>query len=135
VVVVVSFGLVARHPMDQTDLDMKSSDAVDVIRPQHWLELSTFLGVKPDRLRQQMCLWFTVLGELGYTLQATGANHRTTPTRPANVSFVAVYEAVEAALHEVATRRAAGERVSDQAETRAIAASVLSCVTTPASGE
>jgi hypothetical protein len=121
--------------MDPADLDMKSSGAVDVVRPQHWIELSTYLGVGEEQLRRTMRLWFTVLGELGYTLVATGANHRTVPERPPDVSYVAVYEAVEAALNEIAGRRAAGERVSDQAETRAIAASVLSCVTAPASGE
>lgn len=114
---------------------MVEHSPIDVVRPQHWSELSDYLGVKPNQVRNTMKLWFGLLSELGYDLVAVGAN-RDSPRRPPpakhvaapTVSYSAVYHAVESGLFEVTARRAEGTRVSDQAEIRAIVASVMSCL-------
>jgi hypothetical protein len=115
---------------------MVEHSPIDVVRPQHWGELSDYLGVKPNQVRNTMKLWFGLLSELGYDLVATGANRKpprrptpadVPPAPPAPPAFTAIYQAVETGLFEVTTRRAHGERVSDQAEIRTIVASVMSC--------
>lgn len=107
---------------------------VEVIREQHWLELAEYLGMKPGKAKATLELWFKLLRELGYTLVATGTNERA--GRPARVPDAAppapapaievskLYAAVEGALLDVTVRRQEGERVSDQAEVRAIVGAV-----------
>lgn len=118
----------------------RTPTAIDVIRDQHWLELGDYLGQKPAKIKSTMKLWFTVLAELGYDLVATGANRQTprppatTSPSPPDVAYIDMYHAVEEALIDVASRRNAGERISDQAEVRAIVGRVLACIADTASG-
>lgn len=119
----------------------RAPTAVDVIRDQHWLELSDYLGVKPAGLKSTMKLWFTILAELGYDLVATGVNRQVPrasrsdqPAELPEVPYTEMYHAVEEALIDVASRRSRGERISDQAEVRAIVAKVLACIADIASG-
>jgi hypothetical protein len=112
-----------------------------VIREQHWLELGDYLGQKPSRIRSTMELWFGILAELGYEVIATGANRQTprpvAPAPPApvpEVAYIDMYHAVEDALIDVASRRTQGERISDQAEVRAIVTKVLACIADATSG-
>lgn len=113
--------------------------AVDVIRDQHWLELSDYLGLKPASIKATMKLWFTILAELGYDLVATGTNRQVARPQPpatvvAEVAYTDMYHAIEEALIDVASRRSQGERISDQAEVREITTKALACIKATASG-
>lgn len=90
-----------------------------------------------------MELWFGILNELGYEVVATGANRQTPRPTPAplpsppapEATYIDLYHAVEGALIDVAGRRTQGERISDQAEVRAIVAMVQTCIADAASGK
>jgi hypothetical protein len=120
----------------------RAPTAVDIIREQHWLELADYLGQKPATIRATMTLWFNILAELGYGLEATGANRQT--PRPSGhsssaavpeVPYTSLYHAVEEGLLDIANRRSAGERISDQAEVRTIVTNVLACIAETASSD
>lgn len=105
--------------------------SLDHIREQHWLELSRYLGMPSSQVRRTLDYWFALLEELGYELKPKGANRGHRFRQPGDEKPVAVpsqidlYHAVDGALSDIARRRAKGERVSDQAETRAIVENVL----------
>jgi hypothetical protein len=110
---------------------------IDVIRDQHILELGTFMGMTPIQVRKTLTMWFTLLAELGYRVERTGANRaaRDEPTLiMPEVSQIELYQAIESTLQDVTERRDAGERISDQAEVRALVASVLECLPTSGAG-
>ncbi len=122
-------------------VDVRPS-AIEVVRPQHWQELAQFLGIRPKQVQDTMALWFTLLAEMGYDLVRTGANRDTKPLvppkpapPPALPSHKELYQVVREALTDITERRLAGERISDQAEARAVAAGILTCLTQTPRGE
>lgn len=113
---------------------------VETIREQHWLELAEYLGQQPKKVKATLELWFRLLADLGYTLTATGTNSTagrparapvSAPPAPALPSQPELFEAVEGALIDVTSRRDSGERVSDQAEVRAIVDAVMELLSAP----
>lgn len=114
---------------------MTKSDVTKIIRNHHWLELADFLGKQVGRVREDFTLYFRLLDSLGYKLVRVGANAETpelsVPTSPPEpvlgdpVDRLRLFGVVEEALAETTTRRVQGERVSDQAEVRAIVKAVL----------
>jgi hypothetical protein len=116
---------------------------IEVIRDQHWIELAEYLGIKPAKAKAQLELWFRLLREMGYALTPTGTNRaagrparapESAPPAPAPVfEHSQIYAAVEGALIDLVSRREAGERISDQAEIRAIVGAVMACISAPGS--
>lgn len=110
---------------------MARPSSLENVREQHWLELSRYLGMSNAQVRRTLEYWFALLEELGYELAPKGANrgrrfHEPTTEAPVALpSQIDLYHAVDDALTDIARRRANDERISDQAETRAIVEKVL----------
>lgn len=102
-------------------------DLLKVVRAAHWNEIAEYLGQPVRRVRETFRYHFELLDRLGYVLVAKND----APTRPVvspatliPVDAKALYFAVEGAILETTQQRLAGERISDQAEVRAIVAAV-----------
>lgn len=108
-------------------------DPIEVIAPQHLMELADFLGQPIGRLRETLRLHLQVLSNLGYELMTTDTDptRRLTPPSPPpqpKINWVTVAAAVEDGLAEVTERRFHRERVSDQEEVRVIVAAIRAVV-------
>lgn len=102
--------------------------APDVVRAQHWVEIAEFLGQPVQRAKETFLLYLRLLGPLGYHLHRAGEEpEAAAPVKPEELTVdrALLFDAVEGALIDIEERTAAGERVSDQAEVRAIVTAVM----------
>lgn len=101
-------------------------DLLNVVRDSHWNEIADFLGQPVGRVRETFRLYLQLLDQLGYSVVRKGEE----PTQPVSpVELVPLnrerlFDAVEGVLHAMTERRLQGERISDQAEVRAIVKAV-----------
>lgn len=108
---------------------MGHEDLLAVIRPAHWIEIAEFLGQNPVRAKENLGLYLKILDLQGYVLRRKGesapTNEKAVPVPPVpTVDRARIYDAIEGAIMDTTARRMAGERISDQAEIRAIQAAV-----------
>lgn len=100
-------------------------DPLDPIRQGHWHEIAEYLGQPVNRVRETFRLYLKLLDKLGYALvrKSEDPPAKATPASPAELvawDSSELYTVIEGAIIEVTEKRFRGERVSDQAEVRAI---------------
>ena len=97
------------------------SAEVETVQAHHWIEVADYLGQPVSRAKENLNLYLQLLKQRGY--QLVRANDR--PAAKPLVSRADLYQAIEAAEISVLERRLEGERVSDQAQVRAVVDAVL----------
>lgn len=101
-------------------------DLLKVVRDSHWNEIADYLGQPVNRVRETFRLYLELLDQLGYAVVRKG-DEPARPVRPTELvplNRERLFDAVEGVLQEMTERRLHGERISDQAEVRAIVKAV-----------
>lgn len=113
-------------------------DLLAVIRNSHWVELAEFLGQPIRRVQETLQYYLKLLDNMGYELvrkgEAPAPETKVSPTEVMPLDRMALFHAVEGAIMETTERRLAGDRISDQAEVRAIVNAVIAELTDASAG-